>query len=148
MKINHHPIFDTEVIEKYYSEKDGIAVRYICTSAPNENATYAADIFYRDTPHPEYGNRYFGLYKNNFYGDTQIMITNADVIEQLDFGMIGGIDGWEYSQHRHDFRTVDNCSIDGGRAYIKRVGDLATPFKLMKIVNGAFVERKEDEFEI
>ena len=155
MKINHHPIFDTEVIIKHYSEKDGVEVQYICTSAPNEYADYAADIFYRETPHPEFGNRYFGLYKQRDYNSklkimiaNTIMIFNADNIENLEFGMVEGPDGWEYSQHRHDYRQVGNVAIDGGRSYSRRVGDLSTPFKIMKVENGVFVERKEDEIEI
>jgi hypothetical protein len=62
MKIHHRPILDAARVEKFYSEKDGVQVKYVCTSAPNQYATYAADIFYRDTPHPEFGNHYFGLY--------------------------------------------------------------------------------------
>jgi hypothetical protein len=62
MTILHHPIFDIAKVEALYSEKDGVPVRYVCTSAPNKSATYAVDIFYRETPHPEFGNHYFGLY--------------------------------------------------------------------------------------
>lgn len=135
--IVHNPIFDTLKIEDHYSKKDGVEVKYVCTSAPNANATYAADIFYRETPHPEFGNRYFGLY---LHYDNQIMITNADMLEDLEFGMIEGPDGWEYSQHRHDYRSVGECSVDGGRSYFRRVGDLSVPTKFMKIVNGEFVD--------
>ena len=135
--IVHNPIFDTLKMEDHYSKKDGVEVKYVCTSAPNEYGTYAADIFYRETPHPEFGNRYFGLYLHN---DNQIMITNADRLEDLEFGMIEGPNGWEYSQHRHDYRQVGECAVDGGRAYFKRAGNLDAPVKYMKIVDGKFVE--------
>ena len=142
MNIKHHPLFDTARAEKLYSEKDGVPVKYVCTSAPNEHATYAADIFYRETPHPEFGNRYFGLYWNRVYVElpTQLLITNADMIETLEFGMLEGPEGWEYSQHRHDYRHVGDCAVDGGRSYFKRAGDLSVPCKVMKIVDGEFVE--------
>ena len=141
--IKHRPIFDVERVCELYSQKDGVLVTYVCTSAPNESATYAADIFYRETPHPEHGNRYFGLYRNpHFSGDGTVMITNADPIEDLEFGMIEGLDGWEYSQHRQDFRYVGACAIDGGRAYFKRVGDLSVPVKMMAVVDGKFEEKE------
>ena len=69
-----------------------------------------------------------------------MMITNADTIESFDFGMIEGPEGWEYSQHRHDYRTVGDCAVDGGRSYFKRVGNLSVTCKFMKVVNGEFVD--------
>ena len=139
MNINHTPILDTKRVCELYSEKDGVPVTYICTSAIGDEAQ-AMDIFYRETPHPEFDNRYFGLYHNpSFSSDASIMITNADMIEDLEFGMVEGPNGWEYSQHRHDYRQVGNCAVDGGRSYFKRAGDLSTPAKYMKIVDGEFV---------
>ena len=138
MNINHSPLFDTAKIEAHYSEKDGVPVKYVCTSATNEHAANAADIFYRAEPHPEFGNRYFGLYHDHMRG--HMMITNADMIETLDFGMIEGPEGWEYSQHRHDYRQVGDCAVDGGRAYFKRVGDLSVPCKFMRVVDGEFTD--------
>ena len=144
MNIKHHPLFDTARVEKLYSEKDGVTVKYICTSAIGSEAQ-AMDIFYRETPHPEFGNRYFGLYRNqHFASDGTVMITNADKIEEAEFGMIEGTEGWEYSQHRHDFRSVGDCAVDGGRSYFRRVGDLSVPTKYMKIVDGEFVDEKQD----
>ena len=96
MNIKHHPLFHIKNIAEYYSEKDGVPVTYVCTSAPNKHADYAADIFYRETPHPEFGNRYFGLYQNIHSGTNQIMITNCDTIEDLTFSMIEGVAVWEY----------------------------------------------------
>ena len=142
MDINHIPLFDTAKIEAHYTEKDGVEVKYVCTSATNEHAANAADIFYRETPHPEFGNRYFGLYHDHMRG--HMMITNADMIETLDFGMIEGPEGWEYSQHRHDYRTVGDCAVDGGRSYFKRVGNLSVTCKFMRVVDGKFVEKPND----
>jgi hypothetical protein len=137
MIIKHRPLFDTEAVTKFYSEKDGVPVTYVCTSAPNKQADYAADIFYRETPHPLYGNRYFGLYLNM---DNQIMITNCDMIEDLIFDMIEGSVGLEYSQHRHDYRDVGSVAIDGGRSYTRIIGELRTPIKITKVKDGKFEE--------
>jgi hypothetical protein len=141
MKIHHRPILDTARVEKLYSEKDGVPVKYVCTSAPNQYATYAADIFYRETPHPEHGNRYFGLYHNpNFSSDGTIMITNADMIEDLEFGMKEHNGEWHYSQHRHDFYTIGDVSLDGGRAYFRCVGNVNKPTKFLRVKDGEFVD--------
>ena len=146
MNINHRPNLDTKRVCEIYSEKDGVPVTYVCTSAIGGQAQ-AMDIFYRGTPHPDFGNRYFGLflYRNtHFLADGAIMITNADKIEDAEFGMIEGPTGWEYSQHRHDYRNVEGsgCAIDGGRAYFKRVGDLSVPMKMMAVVDGKFEEKQ------
>ena len=140
MNIHHRPIFDTKRVCELYSEKDGVPVTYICTSAPNLNATYSADIFYRETPHPEFGNRYFGLYRNpHFASDGTIMICNADPIEDLTFDMVEVNGQWHYSQHRHDFYSVGDVSIDGGRAYLKLMGNINVPRATMKVWDGEFV---------
>lgn len=143
MNIKHNPIFDTEKVATIYSEKDGVPIRYVCTSAPNRSATYAVDIFYRKTPHPEFGNRYFGLYKNQYAGDIQVMITNADGIEQLEFEMVEVEGALHYSQHRHDYRSVGNgIAIDGGREYFRASFVDRDSFvrKTFKVKDGEFVD--------
>ena len=142
MNIQHTPIFDTAKVEKLYTEKDGVEVMYVCTSAPNLNAAYAADIFYRATPHPEFGNYYFGLYHNRFADEATVMITNADKIESFEFGMIEVEGKYYYSQHRHDYKVIDDKMIDGGRAYI-RSG--AHDVDVFKIQDGAFVRYESSE---
>lgn len=138
--IYHRPILDTETIIKHYSEKDGVGIKYICTSAPNAYADYAADIFYRETPHPEFGNRYFGLYMAG-----NLMITNADMIENLDFDMLEVNGDYHYSQHRHDFYyPVPDTFIDGGRSYLRCGGNLTRPVVRFKVKDGKFVEVKDE----
>ena len=147
MDVKHHPILDTNRVCELYSKKDGVPVTYVCTSALGTEAQ-AMDIFYRETPHPDFGNRYFGLYHNqHFASDGEVMITNADAIEDVDFGMVEGSDGWEYSQHRHDYRDVEGsgCAIDGGRAYFKRAGDLSVPVKYFVVKDGKFEEKGQDD---
>lgn len=138
MKIAHRPYLNTDKVIDLYSEKDGVPIAYVCTSALDSEAT-AMDIFYRETPHPEFGNRYFGLFNR---GD-DIMITNADKIEDAEFGMVE-VDGeLHYSQHRHDFYTVGEVSLDGGRAYFRRVGDMSIPAQYLKVKDGVFVKENE-----
>lgn len=137
--IKHFPITDTNKISEYYSQKDGVAVRYICTTDVGDSDNDPADIFYRDTPHPEFGNRYFAM---RLRGE-QLYISNADQIEELTFGMIEDDDGdLQYSQYRHDYKAFKNGNmIDGGRNYIKSSGQLQTFF----IKNGNFysIDTKE-----
>ena len=142
MNIQHSPLFDTAKVEKLYSEKDGVDVKYVCTSALGSQ-DFATDVFYRPTPHPEFGNHYFGVYTNHLHQDkTTIMITNADQIESLEFGMIEDDDKYYYSQHRHDYKVVGDKMIDGGRAYI-RSG--AHDVDVFKIQDGEFVRYESSE---
>ena len=133
MNIKHEPIFKTDAVAEHYSKKDGVTVKYVCTSALAGEAR-AMDIFYRDTPHPEFGNRYFGLYIDI---NDRIMITNADIIEGAEFAMIEDSKGnLHYSAHRHDYKEVDDKMVDGGRAYIRSSGDVL----LYKVRDGEIVK--------
>ena len=134
--IKHEPQFDIEKVCKHYSEKDGVPIKYVCTSTTIKEGSQATDIFYRDTPHPEFGNRYFGLYQNH---SGNIMITNADRIESLEFGLVEDDDGnLQYSAHRHDYKLFENGNmIDGGRAYIRCA---ANEVKHYVVRNGEMVE--------
>ena len=140
MMIKHEPLFDTQKICEHYSEKDGVPITYVCTSAPGDEAQ-AMDIFFRETPHPEFGNRYFGLYRNAMSGD--LMITNADRIESVEFGLVEDDAGdLQYSAHRHDYKRFENGNmIDGGRAYIRCA---ANEVKHYVIRNGEMVEKTDD----
>ena len=138
--IKHKPLFDTDEICEHYTKKDGVPVTYVCTSALGHEAQ-AMDIFYRDTPHPTFGNRYFGLYNNPFTGN--LMITNADRIEQAEFGLVEDDEGdLQYSAHRHDYKKFENGNmIDGGRAYIK---SSMCEVKLYVVHNGEMAEKKDE----
>ena len=142
MNIQHSPLFDTAKVEKLYSEKDGVPVKYVCTSALGSQ-DFATDVFYRPTPHPEFGNHYFGVYTNHFHQDKPtIMITNADNIESFEFGMIESKGKYYYSQHRHDYKVIDDKMIDGGRAYIRSGTHDVDVFKIQ---DGEFVRRESSE---
>lgn len=117
MKIKHEPMFDPKKVEKMYSEKDGVPVKYVMTSElPERNQVM--DIFYRETPHPEFGNRYFGIFSANG-GST--FITNADTIEGCIIVTVKDDNGkCQYSAYSHDYKSFNNGNmIDGGRAYTR-----------------------------
>ena len=132
MNINHEPLFDTAKVEKIYSEKDGVDVKYVCTT-DLKASDVPVDVFYRPTPHPQFGNRYFGIYYDHVRDCT--MITNADIVESLEFGMIE-VDGkYYYSQSHHDYKVIEGKMIDGGRAYIRSSGGCDS---VMRVINGKF----------
>ena len=117
MMIKHYPITNISKVEKLYSEKDGVSVNHVCTT---EFGDVIADIFYRESPHPEFGNKYFAI----LFRDDKPYIANADDIEKLTFGMVINDDGdLEYSRSRHDHKIFKNGNmIDGGRDYIRSSG--------------------------
>lgn len=127
--IEHNPVYNVDEIIKLYTKRDGVDISYVCTTDLNASDV-PVDVFYRATPHPKFGNRYFGLFYHPFRECT--MITNADSIEELEFGMIQ-VDGtYYYSQTHHDYKTVGDQFIDGGRQYIRSSGDTT----IFKVVDG------------
>jgi hypothetical protein len=137
MDIKHPKIFDTDIVESHYTEKDGVPVKYVCTT-DLKASDRPADIFYRGTPHPEFGNRYFGLLRNN----DRVLITNADMVEDFEFGMIKDKHNqWFYSSSHHDCIFIDGKMIDGGRKYIRSTGTDG----VFKIKNGSFVKYETDK---
>jgi hypothetical protein len=141
MNIQHQSLFDTAWLEEHYSNKDGVPVKYVCTS-DLRTSDIPMDIFYRETPHPEFGNYYFGVYKHPVTKD--IFITNADEIESFEFGMIEHEGKYYYSQSHHDYKTVGGKMIDGGRVYIRSSGGTVA----MRIKNGNFyINKLEDMVE-
>ena len=116
--IKHESLFDTQKVCELFSKKDGVPITYVCTSALGDEVQ-AMDIFFRETPHPEFGNRYFGIYYHPM--SVNLVVTNADRIESVEFGLIEDDAGdLQYSAHRHDYKRFENGNmIDGGRTHIK-----------------------------
>ena len=121
INIAHYPITKTDQVAKLYSEKDGVDVKYVCTT---ELSDTIADIFYRPTPHPTFGNKYFAV----LFRDDVPYIAGADHVEDLVFGIVENDNGaFEYSRSRHDFKSFKNGNmIDGGRDYIRSAGNVLT----------------------
>ena len=139
MNIKHDPVFDVDMITEHYTKQDGVPVQYVCTTDLRASDV-PVDVYYRETPHPEFGNRYFGVYFDHFRGN--LMITNADIIEELDFGMIKDNEGrFHYSQSHHDYKVIDDKMIDGGRVYTRSShGTIA-----MRVVNGKFFAKDVED---
>ena len=139
MNINHDPLFDRDKVIEHYEKKDGVTVTYVCTTDLRASDV-PVDVFYRETPHPEFGNRYFGLYHDHARGHT--MITNADIVEELEFGMVYDGSVWHYSQSHHDYKSFPNgAMIDGGRVYIRSSQDAVS----MYIKNGKFYKKQIED---
>lgn len=136
MNIKHDSITNIKKCEEHFSNQDGVQVKYVCTSELTRS-NVPMDIFYRETPHPEFGNKYFGIYYDRLREST--MITNADDIENADFAMVNVDDEWHYSSYRHDFKQFtdkegNKKSIDGGRSYARGWG-----YDFFKVKDGNFV---------
>jgi hypothetical protein len=118
MTIKHFPVTNTNIVEAHYSKKDNVPVTYVCTT-DFKMSDRPVDIFYRETPHPEFNNRYFGIAVN--YEDGSYIIFNADAVEDFSFGMVQDDEGnLQYSKSRHDYKIFNNGNmIDGGRDYIR-----------------------------
>ena len=129
MNIQHYPLFNIQKAEELYTEKDGVEVKYVCTT-DLRNSDIPADIFYRETPHPQFGNYYFGILRHN----GQTLITDADIVESFEFGMIEVNGKYYYSQSHHDYKVVGDKMIDGGRAYVRSSGSTTN----MRITDGEF----------
>jgi len=138
MNIKHDPILNVAAVEKHYTEQDGVPVKYVCTSEL-KTSNVPMDIFYRGTPHPTFGNRYFGVFISS---DGHIKITNADSIEDTEFAMIN-VDGeWHYSSYRHHFKSFtdsngDWFAIDGGRGYARGAG-----YDFFKVRDGKIIDER------
>jgi hypothetical protein len=135
MNIKHYPITNITQAEQLYSEKDRVTITYVCTTELSNG--YIGDIFYRDTPHPKFGNKYFAL----FFRDDKLYIANADQVEDLTFGVVENDEGnLEYSQYRHDYKSFKNGNmIDGGRDYIRSSGKV----KVFVVRNGQTINYDE-----
>jgi hypothetical protein len=121
--IKHFPITNTDKVIQHYSTKDGVPINYVCTT-DFKTSDRPVDIFYRETPHPAFNNRYFGIAVN--FEDGSYVIFNADPVEEFTFGMVEDDDGnLQYSQYHHNYKSFDNGNmIDGGRSYIRHSGNL------------------------
>ena len=136
MKIIHNPRHNVASIIKLYTKKDDVPIQYVCSSECSRDND-VEDIFYRGTPHPEFGNRYFSIISAH----DEVYIRNADAIENKVFGCVENDTGdLEYSQCRWDYKKFDNGNmIDGGRAYIKSSGKVYLYF----VKDGVLQEVKE-----
>ncbi len=144
--IAHQPITKIQSVIDSYTKRDGVPITYVCTTGKEFSVDHG-DVFYRDTPHPEFGNNYFisaldkttRLTKQPLY-----TIASADWVEDLSFGMIKVDEQYHYSRSRHDYVAVGDSFIDGGRAYVRRGGVTVPPMITLKVKDGNFVEELKE----
>jgi len=143
MMIKHNPLFDTYKVINHYSDKDGVTITYVCTTELDPGSCISIDVFYRETPHSEFGNRYFGLLNDN---EGRILITNADSVKELTFACVKDSEGnLHYSRDRHDCVTLDNGNmIDGGRLYTRTNNCHVLTFVVR---DGTMIWKMEDHIE-
>lgn len=133
LSIHHEPVLEVASIEAHYSKKEGVPIFYVGTTAL-ENEEIPVDIFYRGSPHPIFGNRYFGIFIHPI--THQPMITNADRVETMSFAsIVNGHGKHFYSRHVHDYKVVGDQMIDGGRVYTRS----NAPTVVLKVKDGEWV---------
>lgn len=140
MEIKHTTVTQIDKVIETYKNTEGVDINYVCTT-DLITVDLPVDVFYRETPHPEHGNNYFGLIVE---GD-KIKILNADMITNLHFGMVQNDEGMlEYSRSANDAKAFQNGNtISGGRVRIKS----NAPCDIFKIVDGNLqLEAKFNEY--
>jgi hypothetical protein len=90
---------------------------------------WPAAIFYTEEAHPQ-GSNYFALYNNG----EQFMITNGITATEPFEGIQIG-DNVYYSHYRHHAKDCGRVIIDGGRDYVKLIGDIHSAKKVTLKVN-------------
>ena len=145
MKIDRESCnFNKEAITKIEEIRNAT---YICdTQVKAKNGGWAdpcVSIFYQETPHPE-GSNYFGLY---YDGDNNLMVCNAlsATLEPFTGVEVNGV--IYFSRYRHDFREVGGVAIDGGRDYVRLVGDVGVPQYELRIVKDKIIYNKYSKGE-
>lgn len=125
--IVHHPVFVGCRLEHF----DDGPLEYVCTSD-------FVDYYYRETPHPKFGNHYLGISVDDYGMRDRVVLSRGDHIEDKTFGMIRDDNGaFHYSSYVHDYVELSNGKfIDGGRDYIRTNTDVV----IMQIKDGRFVE--------
>lgn len=142
MTILCNPEYLTEIdiskVEKRYNAK------YVFESPLQTSGGWRDEpslIFYCEKPHPE-GSNYFAISRS---GSEFVISDGISAVETPITGIRDSDGTILYSRCRHDFRTapLSSVSIDGGRDYLRVVGDHSQLVQL-QVVNGDLVEVKEN----
>lgn len=138
MRINHRSIFNVKDIEKAFTERDGVPIKYVCTTEL-DTPDVVFDIFYRSTRHPKFKNHYFGL---TISGE-DVIIVNADSVEKLKFAVVPYKGKGHYSRAQHDYVEIGNGgSVDGGRQYIRLGGQAGQTYLTYIVKDGVLQQEK------
>ncbi len=130
-------------IERVCERYDASYVGELPAREAHLDFTYPMAVFFRPEPHPEFGNRYFGLFQHRPVLDPDCpsipMICNADRVEEMKITAVLTPEGIVYSTHRHDYRTVDGGAIDGGIDAANRNGTITMPIIDVVVRDGKFI---------
>ncbi len=106
LTIVHSPVGDVKALEKFYSEKDGVPCTYVLTTCNPQDKSRRMydmyDIFYRETPHPVFGNKYFGISSSGY-------ICNGDFVAGMPVSLIEANKKYFYGQAA---RTLKAAGVD------------------------------------
>jgi len=132
MKIENECSFLNEsqikILEDTYSAK---YVFESCIRGPKGNwINCPFAIFYTEVAHPE-GSNYFGIFTGSM---NQLFIANAITATEVEYtGILTENNTVIYSRFRHDYCDAKSGAIDGGRDYMRIVGNPQTArFKVVK----------------
>lgn len=129
---------DVDKVEAKYNAK---FVGDFCLKGRNgDYVTNTAAVFWQETPPVEGYSHYFALV---FQGGTLFIANGASAFDSPIIGVVARDGEIVYSRHRHDFRTSKDGSVtvDGGRDYLKLVGEYAINAKQVKlVVKGPVIE--------
>jgi len=144
MKIeNRDPFYFTQAgIKEIEDMRDAKYMGYWCGKTKDGGwAERPLDVFYQEDPDTEAGHsNYFGLLVK---GD-QVLITDAKSCFSEPMQGIVEEDVVYVSRYRHDFvQTPSGQAIDGGRDYVKLVGD-STKTITINVKDGEFLFEKVD----
>lgn len=118
MKINKESSFLNEKAIKKIEEQYN--AKYVLESCiKNKNGgwcDFPAAIFYTPEPHPE-GSNYFAIFLDP--QRTSLMISNGFTATVPTYTGTLVEDEVLYSRYRHDFRSVGETFVDGGRDYFR-----------------------------
>lgn len=141
MDIKHDTVTNIDKIIETYKATEGVDIIYVCTT-DLVVGNVPVDVFYRDTPHPDFKNHYFGVYPEG----TQVKVCNADMITNLHFGVVENDEGaLEYSRSLAETKSFANGNqIGGGRIRIQ----CNAPCDIYKVHEGRMrLEARFDEYD-
>ncbi len=105
--------------------------KYVCESpligANRVWSTFPAAIFYTEEAHPQ-GSHYMGLY---FDGD-HFYVTDGGPSVTDDWSGLQVGEEVIYSRYRHDYRTLGEAFIDGGKDYTRWGGGTPVTLRVVK----------------
>lgn len=122
-------MFNDKQIKRIEKSYNATYVCETCIKSHDEWVNFPCAIFYTEKAHPE-GSNYFAMYFN-FDGD--LTITNGITATEPFFG-VQVDDTVIYSRYRHDYRTLGDVSVDGGRDYLKVCGNINAPQVKLQII--------------